>query len=94
VVIVLAKPRSSWFGLFAPPRTPNAIVSQLRAATSLIDPAVRSRLADIGLEIFPPERQNPAALGALQKADAAKWWPLIKEFGISGSAPTVPVSAT
>jgi hypothetical protein len=55
---------------------------------------VRSRLADIGLEIFPPERQNPAALGALQKADAAKWWPLIKEFGISGTAPTVPVSAT
>jgi tripartite-type tricarboxylate transporter receptor subunit TctC len=81
---------------FCAPGSPNAIVSQLRAATSeaLIDPAVRFRLADIGLEVFPPERQNPAVLGALQKADAAKWWPLIKEFGISGSAPTVPVSPT
>jgi len=75
---------SSWYGLFAPRGTPNAIVSQLRAATaeSLADPAVRSRLAEIGQEIFPPERQNPAALGALQKSDAEKWWPLIKEYGI------------
>jgi tripartite-type tricarboxylate transporter receptor subunit TctC len=75
---------SNWYGLFAPRGTPNAIVSQLRAATAeaLADPAVRSRLADIGQEIFPPERQNPAALGALQKADAEKWWPLFKEFRI------------
>jgi tripartite-type tricarboxylate transporter receptor subunit TctC len=75
---------SSWYGLFAPRGTPNVIVSQLRVATAeaLADPAVRSRLADIGQEVFPPERQNPAALGALQKADAEKWWPLIKEFGI------------
>jgi hypothetical protein len=30
----------------------------------------------------PRERQTPEALGALQRADAEKWWPLIKEFGI------------
>jgi len=28
------------------------------------------------------EQQTPEALGALQKADIDKWWPLIKEFGI------------
>jgi len=48
----------------------------------LADPAVRSRLADLGMEIFPRDRQTPEALGAIQKADAEKWWPLIKEFGI------------
>jgi hypothetical protein len=26
--------------------------------------------------------QTPEALGALVKADAEKWWPMIKEFGI------------
>jgi hypothetical protein len=25
---------------------------------------------------------SPEALGALVKADAEKWWPVIKEFGI------------
>jgi hypothetical protein len=43
---------------------------------------VRSRLADLGQEIFPREQQTPEALSALQKADAEKWWPIIKEFGI------------
>jgi len=34
------------------------------------------------LEIFPREQQTPDALAAMQKADAEKWWPIIKEFGI------------
>jgi Flp pilus assembly protein TadB len=42
--------------------------------------AVRSRLADLGEEVFPPEQQMPEALGALVKADAEKWWPIIKEL--------------
>ena len=33
-------------------------------------------------EIFPREQQTPEALGALVKADAEKWWPIIKESGI------------
>jgi hypothetical protein len=41
-----------------------------------------SRLAKIGYEIFPREQQTPEALGAFQKAQIEKWWPLIKEFGI------------
>ena len=51
-------------------------------AEALADPAVPSRLADLGLEIFPREQQTPEALGALVKADAERLWPLIKEFGI------------
>jgi tripartite-type tricarboxylate transporter receptor subunit TctC len=75
---------SEWSGLFAPRRTPTDIIGRLNAAVveALADPAVRSRLAELGYEVFPRERQSPEALGALVKADAEKWWPLVKEFGI------------
>jgi tripartite-type tricarboxylate transporter receptor subunit TctC len=75
---------STWFGFFAPKGTPRDIIGKLNAAVTeaLADPAVRSRFIDLGLEIFPRERQTPEALAALQRAGAAKWWPLINEFGI------------
>jgi tripartite-type tricarboxylate transporter receptor subunit TctC len=75
---------SNWYGLFAPKGTPREIVAKLDAAAvdALADPAVRSRLADLGYEVFPRERQTPEALGAMQKADAGKWWPIIREAGI------------
>ena len=75
---------SSWGGLFAPKGTPKDIIGKLNAAAvaALADPAVRSRLADLGQEVLPPEQQTPEALGALVKADAKRFWPLIREFGI------------
>jgi len=75
---------SAWTGLFAPRGTPRDIIGKLSAAAmeALADPAVRSRLAALGTEVFPREQQTPERLAALQKADAEKWWPLIKEFGI------------
>jgi tripartite-type tricarboxylate transporter receptor subunit TctC len=75
---------SPWYGLFAPKGTPKDIVTKLNAAAveAVADPAARSRFADLALEIFPREQQTPEALGALQKADAEKWWPIIKEAGI------------
>ena len=75
---------SQWFGLFAPSRTPRNIIGKLNTAAveAMADPAVRSRLGDLGMEIFPHERQTPEALAALVKADAEKWWPIMKEFGI------------
>jgi tripartite-type tricarboxylate transporter receptor subunit TctC len=75
---------SSWYGFFAPRGTPKDIIGRLNAAAveALADPAVRSRLADLGMEVFPRGRQTPEALSALQKADAEKWWPIIKASGI------------
>ena len=77
---------SYWFGLFAPKGMPKDIVGKLNAAAveALAEPTVQSRLVDLGLEIIPRERQTPEALGALVKADAEKWWPIIKELGIKG----------
>jgi tripartite-type tricarboxylate transporter receptor subunit TctC len=75
---------SAWFGIFAPKGTPKGIVSKLNAAAveALADPAVRSRLVDLGYEISPRDRQTPEALGALVKADAERTWPIIEEIGI------------
>jgi tripartite-type tricarboxylate transporter receptor subunit TctC len=75
---------AAWYGIFAPKGTPAEIIDRLNAATvqALVDPAVRSRLADLGTDVFPREQQTPKALGAFQKAQIEKWWPLIKEFGI------------
>jgi tripartite-type tricarboxylate transporter receptor subunit TctC len=75
---------SEWSGLFAPKGTPKDVIGRLNAAIveALADSAVRSRLAELGYEAFPRDRQTPEALAALQKADAEKWWPIIKELGI------------
>ena len=75
---------SHWHGLWAPKRTPAAIIGKLNAAVveALADPGVRARLADVGQEIFPREQQTPEALRTLQKAEIAKWWPIIKAAGI------------
>ena len=75
---------SLWFGLFAPVGTPREIIDRLNGAAvqALADQTVRSRLIQLGMEIFPREQQTPEALDALQKADAEKWWPIIKAANI------------
>ncbi|MFL5237221.1 MAG: tripartite tricarboxylate transporter substrate binding protein BugD [Rhizomicrobium sp.] len=75
---------SLWNGLWVPKGTPTEIVAKLNAAVldALNDPGVRKRLADVGLEIPPPERLTPQALGAYQKAEMEKWWPIIKAANI------------
>ena len=75
---------SAWYGLFAPKGTPKEIVSQLNAAAvdAQADLAVRSRLLDLGFEIFPRQQQTSEVLGALVKADAERTWPIIRAAGI------------
>jgi len=75
---------SLWNGLFAPKGTPKDVIAKLNAAVAaaLADPTVQSRLVELGMEIFPREQQTPEALAAMVKADAEKWWPIIKELGI------------
>jgi tripartite-type tricarboxylate transporter receptor subunit TctC len=75
---------SNWRGLWAPKGTPRDVIAKLNAATrsALADPTVRKRLGDLGQELFPPEQLTPEALGTLQAAEIAKWWPIIKAANI------------
>ena len=75
---------SFWHGLWVPKGTPTEAIAKLNSAVraALADPTVRQRFADQGHEIPPPERQTPEVLGAHQKAEIEKWWPIIKEAGI------------
>jgi tripartite-type tricarboxylate transporter receptor subunit TctC len=77
---------SSWYGVWASKGTPPDIVGKLNNAvnTALADAKTRDRIADLGQEIAPPELQNPQALGAFQRAEIAKWWPILREMGIKG----------
>jgi tripartite-type tricarboxylate transporter receptor subunit TctC len=69
-----------WSGLWVPKGTPKDIVAKLNAAAvdALNDPAVRKKFEDLGLQMPPAEKLSPEALGAWQKAEIGKWWPMIK----------------
>jgi tripartite-type tricarboxylate transporter receptor subunit TctC len=58
----------------------------LNAATveALADPEVRAKLGKLGQQVAPRDQQTPEALSAYQKAEADKWWPLIKAANIKG----------
>jgi len=73
-----------WSGLWVPKDTPNAIVATLNdaAVDALNDPAVRTKLENLGLQMPPPNELTPQALGTLQKAEIAKWWPMIKAANV------------
>src|SRR6202795_803499 len=73
-----------WSGLWVPKGTPKEIVSKLNAAAveALSDPAVRKQLENLGLQMTPLDQLSPEALGNWQKAEIAKWWPMIKAANV------------
>jgi tripartite-type tricarboxylate transporter receptor subunit TctC len=76
---------SFWHAFWAPKGTPKDVIARLNQAvvSALADPLVRKRLTDVAQEIFPPKQQTTEALGAYQKAEIKKWWPIIKAAGIT-----------
>jgi tripartite-type tricarboxylate transporter receptor subunit TctC len=75
---------SLWYGLWVPKGTPKDIIAKLNATMVqiLASPAVMARFDDLGIQITPLAQQSPEALRAFQKAEAARWWPVIKASGI------------
>lgn len=75
---------SFWHGLWTTKGVPQDVVDRLDGAVrmALADPAVKDRLGTLGQVIFPAAQQGPAALAAYQKAEIAKWWPIIRQAGI------------
>jgi tripartite-type tricarboxylate transporter receptor subunit TctC len=75
---------SVWHGIWAPKGTPKDAIGALNRAIvdALADATVRQRLTELGQELPARERQTPEALGAYQKAEIEKWWPIIRAAGI------------
>ncbi|MCK8785875.1 tripartite tricarboxylate transporter substrate binding protein [Roseomonas sp. NAR14] len=72
----------AWFGLWAPARTPAAIVDRLGAALgdALREPETVSRLAAAGFLAAP---LPPAEFGAFQRAEVERWRALVRLTGIT-----------
>ena len=73
----------TWHGMFAPKGTPPAIVSGMnRAVVSVLsDPAVRTRLLELGLE---PVGSSPAEFSGFFQSEIKRWKELVQ---ISGATP-------
>lgn len=72
---------SSWFALFAPAKTPPAVIAKIQADTkaAIADPAVRAKMDALAAE---PVGNSPAELGAFLQAEMKRWGDLIKEVGL------------
>jgi tripartite-type tricarboxylate transporter receptor subunit TctC len=75
---------SFWHAVWVPKGTPKPIIAKLNEAVvnALADQTVRKRLTDIAQDIYPREQLTPEALAAFHRAEAEKWWPIIKAAGI------------
>ena len=73
-----------WSGLWVPKGTPKDVIAKLNAAAvaAMNDPAVRRKFEDLGLQMPAADRLAPEVLGAWQKAEIAKWWPMIKAANV------------
>lgn len=74
---------SSWYGLFMPGKTPPEIVKKINAdvRTMLAEPAIKARLAPLGIEAAG---STPEQLAADAKSETELWGPVIKTAGIKG----------
>jgi tripartite-type tricarboxylate transporter receptor subunit TctC len=73
----------TWYAIFAPARTPDAIIRRLNTeiVKALADPESRDRLAAQGLE---PAPMTPEELRRYTQQDTSRWARLIKAAGIGG----------
>jgi tripartite-type tricarboxylate transporter receptor subunit TctC len=72
---------NSWVGIFAPAKTPPAIVARLQKelSTVLQSPFVKERYATLGIE---PVGNSPEEFGAQVREDLARWEKVVKAAGV------------
>ena len=71
----------SWVGLLAPAGTPPAVITRLNTELNavLADPAVRERLAVLGID---PTPGSPEQFRQQMQKDLAAYGPIVKAAGI------------
>ncbi len=72
---------TNWYGLFAPARTPKAVVDRLNRemVAALKAPDVADGLKSRGIEAAP---STPEQFAAFIKSENAKWLPVIRQSGM------------
>jgi tripartite-type tricarboxylate transporter receptor subunit TctC len=72
---------TSWVALFAPAKTPRAVIDKLNRElnAALMDPVVTERLANLGIVAAPG---TPEALAERMRRDLAKYGKVVKDAGI------------
>ena len=75
---------TSWYAMFVPPGTPDAIVDRYNKiiVAALAKPEVKERLLVLGLYATG---STPAELGKIQRADSDRWAPAVKASGFTPS---------
>lgn len=73
-----------WQGMWVPKGTPALVVKRINAAmqVALTDASVLAELAKLSAKPYPSAQQTPAGLRTLQKAEVAKWAPIIKKAAV------------
>lgn len=72
---------TSWYGIYAPAKTPADVVKKINAdmMAILAKPEVKEKFKPLGVEAHG---STPAELAAKNQADVALWGPIIKEANI------------
>jgi tripartite-type tricarboxylate transporter receptor subunit TctC len=72
-----------WHGMYAPKGTPKEALDKVNGAlrAALKDPAVASRLKDLGAEIVPESKQTPEGLRTWLVSEIDKWGPVLRAAG-------------
>jgi tripartite-type tricarboxylate transporter receptor subunit TctC len=71
---------TTWYGLFAPAKTPTAIVNRLHAETVKAMQDMHSKLEGIGAD--GTVSRSPSEFAALVRADTARYANIVKEIGL------------
>ena len=75
---------TAWQILFAKPGTPADAMAAVREAAlrAVADPAVRQRLANAGVDVWPDP--SPEAAAAHLRAEIARWAPIVARMNLTG----------
>ncbi len=69
----------SWIGIFAPAKTPPAVIARLQKEIAAAGPEMKPRLASLGGELM---EMAPDQLNGFIRAEYDKWIKIIRDAGI------------